>query len=861
MKSVFFTVFFLILFNFQPVFSENGDTLQLVPIEFQGSREGWFVFPEATLHFEKIIMEYKLRCPPGKPCGEWDYDVNLFLRNYYAPNYSYKGRSLDTTFYMTSPGFTYTPVFEAGKIVSFDSTETPAQWIYLYDYQNEVSPTMLLDSIQVWDRYYTYKLEDGAIVDSVLTDYDEFITLDKRRVYFNDNVTIFDQFEIFRYITPYGNGITLGEGFSWIIDMTDFRPMLSGKAFFYAPATPSWIAPMSQNAYEDLELKFNFIEGIPERNIISLDFLWRKETLYNEFYENSYPEFEHFFPENVKNARFKLIHTGHGFGDDTENCAEFCEKTASLKVNGAEIWQQNVWRECGDNPVFPQGGTWLSDRSNWCPGAEVVPYDVELSEYITPGESSLLDFSMEYFKPIKVAQDPSNFPGRYKSTAYIVNYGELNFDYDIEILDVLSPTNKDMYRRFNPTCSNPEIIVRNRGSEEITKFDIYFSINGAEEHHFAWEGNLKYNEQDTVFLQNIAWDNNPDGNYFDVRIENPNENEDEYQSNNSAKTFFNQVPEFYQNMVLEFKTVNYDVYAAASPYRYVVYNSDGEPVLYRESTKNSTVYKDTMNLENGCYTMIFSNIYGYGLSYWPLTPLANGYLEFNKEGRKLINFHPDFGNTQYLQFVVKDHPEVMIEDNIDTLDLGTVDPQETVTKQIKIFAKNDEPVTITKADIKLGTIKGFVIKSQTPEINNNLEITKENGLELEIEYTGKLMGNQSSELIISSSNTFAPTTKIVLKAHTLDPSSVEIDNKVQTALDIIYDGNKPRIFTHLNYHSSNTEILISDILGNKVLSVFAGALSGENIFEISSDRLTPGVYFVTIKNEKDLQHKSFVLQK
>lgn len=861
MKKLIFTTFILLFFIKIDAFTEAGDTLKLIPIEFQGAREGWFEFPESDLNFEKIIMEYKLRCPPGKPCGEWDYIVNLFLRKYYAPNYSYKGRSPDTTFFMTSAGKKYIPIYDGENVIGFDSTDTENQWVYFYDYKNSENPTRKIDSIKAWDRYYSYILQDGKIIDSTLSKADEFIALDKSEVFFNDKVTIYEQFEVFRYITPYGNNLDLGTGFSWIIDMSDFRPMFSGKVYFYAPATPSWIAPMSQNAYEDLELTFNFIEGTPERNVLAIDYLWHKGINYNENYEKSFPAFNYTLPENAKSARFKLIQTGHGFGDDTENCAEFCEKMAYLKVNSQAIWEKNVWRECGDNPVYPQGGTWLADRSNWCPGAEVVPYDIELTEFYTPGETIELDYDMEYFKPVK-AQDPSNFAGNYLTTAFIVTYDNHNFSYDVEITDVLSPSNKDMFARLNPTCSNPEIILRNRGKETVNNLEIFFSINDGEEYSFEWNGSLAFNQLDTVFLPGISWVNRTEGNFFKVRIENPNGQEDEYPSNNKALTYFDQVTELHKNMILKFQTVNYNAYGAQSPYRYAIYDVDGNIIRQRTSTENSKLYIDTLNLENGCYTFVFVNLYGYGLSYWPLSALNNGYLQFEKEGIQLVNFKPDFGNTQYLQFIVKDQPEIKVKDDLEYLDFGQVNIQEKVTKYITILAANDEPVKITKAEIRLGSLKGFEIKSITPAINDELTITKDSGMEIEIEYTGKLIGNQSADLLISSSNTFYAQQIINLRGVTVDPSSVnEFTNEI--ALEVIYDSkNNAKIYYNLLKPEQTAKIYLSDILGNVIQVIYNGSLvSGESIIDFNSQNLSSGIYFITLQTDRHIAKQKFVITK
>ena len=57
-----------------------------------------------------------------------------------------------------------------------------------------------------------------------------------------------------------------------------------------------------------------------------------------------------------------------------------------------------MWRNnCNLNPVYPQGGTWIYSRSNWCPGAEVWTYDFEVTPFITPGDTVVLDHDAQTY--------------------------------------------------------------------------------------------------------------------------------------------------------------------------------------------------------------------------------------------------------------------------------------------------------------------------------------------------------------------------------------------------------------------------------------------------------------------------------
>ena len=55
------------------------------------------------------------------------------------------------------------------------------------------------------------------------------------------------------------------------------------------------------------------------------------------------------------------------------NCAEFC-RALLLAINRQHLARGNtfLWRDdCGKNEVYPQTGTWVYNRGNWCPGAVV----------------------------------------------------------------------------------------------------------------------------------------------------------------------------------------------------------------------------------------------------------------------------------------------------------------------------------------------------------------------------------------------------------------------------------------------------------------------------------------------------------
>jgi len=70
--------------------------------------------------------------------------------------------------------------------------------------------------------------------------------------------------------------------------------------------------------------------------------------------------------------------SGHGHNGPF-NCCEWDPKAHTFIINGEKKFDWKVWRDCGMNPVYPQGGTWQFDRAGWCPGTFVDTYDFEIT--------------------------------------------------------------------------------------------------------------------------------------------------------------------------------------------------------------------------------------------------------------------------------------------------------------------------------------------------------------------------------------------------------------------------------------------------------------------------------------------------
>jgi hypothetical protein len=85
--------------------------------------------------------------------------------------------------------------------------------------------------------------------------------------------------------------------------------------------------------------------------------------------------------------------TGHGQAN-LENCAEFCPKNHSWTVGGAAATQA-VWRtDCAN---YPSSGTYQYSRAGWCPGADVVPWDADVTAHVAAGSNATFTYGVDAY--------------------------------------------------------------------------------------------------------------------------------------------------------------------------------------------------------------------------------------------------------------------------------------------------------------------------------------------------------------------------------------------------------------------------------------------------------------------------------
>ena len=503
--------------------------------------------------------------------------------------------------------------------------------VQILTYANNGSPTIATDTIMAWPvHFYNYVFDNNGIaIDSTLS-----VTTDSLVNGTFNYYNYFPQvirYELGRYITPYGNGLSLGNGWTWTFDVSDYRTLLKDSVHLSAG-----------NWQELLDMKFEIIRGTPSRNIVSIQNLYTGSYDYGNAgdpIDNHLLPVTVNIPSNAVTARWKSRITGHGM-DTPDNCAEFCPRTHYFKVNGTQQFSKLVWRDnCDLNPLYPQGGTWVYDRSNWCPGAEVWTYDFELTPFITPGSSLILDHDVQ-------AYTSTGGWHYYQIEDQLVTYGAPNFTNDAALDIIMAPSNDQMYQRFNTICTNPVIKIKNNGSANLTSLTITYGIEGATPSVYNWTGNLKFEESQVVTMGNLNWVQG--GSSFKVELSNPNGVADEYASNNIGRSVYNYPAVMPSSFVVTIKT-------NARPWEteYALKDASGNIIFERNSLTANTIYRDTVQLADGCYEFKLTDSGEDGLSFWANTAQGTGYARFAQVAGGIIKtFGADFGGEIYQQFTV-----------------------------------------------------------------------------------------------------------------------------------------------------------------------------------------------------------------
>ena len=192
--------------------------------------------------------------------------------------------------------------------------------------------------------------------------------------------------EFVRYITTYGR-----EG-RWVTDITPYLWMLEDggeRRFRYTGA--------SKMGLHISVLLFNWNESkVPT----SSEFAFAGGQFRGEYNNESQYKRSHIFTIPPLTTKVEIVATitGHGFGQDSENCAEFCNHEHHYYLDNYHAMEghsivkngQGCTTLVNEGVVANQFGSWPYGRAGWCPGQDVKQWRYDITSWVDmSGENNL----------------------------------------------------------------------------------------------------------------------------------------------------------------------------------------------------------------------------------------------------------------------------------------------------------------------------------------------------------------------------------------------------------------------------------------------------------------------------------------
>jgi hypothetical protein len=453
-----------------------------------------------------------------------------------------------------------------------------------------------------------------------------------------------DTVEIARIITPYATDwIQTNRKHDYIVDVTDYTSVLNGNLgirFNYQGYSYGFA----------ITLKLEYIEGTPAMEALKV------KNVYDGYYafgKTSDSIEHHLVPKNMSYAspgvKAMIKNTVSGHGSDDANCSEFCSKYYNLKLNNSQIAQYQIWRsDCGVNNVYPQTGTWLYERANWCPGAVVWPVYHDISSLTTANTNFSVDIDMQPY----TAPNQGNAQAGYNFVSQLISYSAPNYSTDVSIEDIISPTQDPNYFRSNPACTNPSIKIKNTGTNTITSVVFSYGISGSTPLTYTWTGSLPFlSTTDVVFPPSLSVYTANAVSDFVVNVLSVNGTSgDQNLFNNVYRSKTNPVSVFIPSFVILTSTNKAtDPNTQKNETNWTLEDENGNIIKSRINNVNLTLYQDTVNLAPGCYKFKATDSGCDGISWWAYQYYnpnpGNGSIRFNYTGSfsSFYTVNGDFG--------------------------------------------------------------------------------------------------------------------------------------------------------------------------------------------------------------------------
>lgn len=278
-------------------------------------------------------------------------------------------------------------------------------------------------------------------------------------------------YELARFITPYGKACG-----PWTVDVTNFKSLLQGNCDF-----ESYIQVWGASGWL-LTVTLDFVETNTPYPYQKVTRLWENDNwVYGD------PAISYDLPiqtipikSQTQQVELRMTNTGHGQAN-TDNAAEFSQKTHTVLVNGNNVANHVLWKaNCAQNSCSNQSGTWTFNRAGWCPGQGVDPFMVNLNSSFTAGQNLNVDYVLQpYLNLLNTGYNGgSHTEPHYKIHAFVVEKSNQFIDGDSLVnassIGVSFPINN-----ANLSAATPlKAWIKNTGTTTLSGFNLLCFVNG-----------------------------------------------------------------------------------------------------------------------------------------------------------------------------------------------------------------------------------------------------------------------------------------------------------------------------------------------------------------------------------------------
>jgi len=458
-----------------------------------------------------------------------------------------------------------------------------------------------------------------------------------------------DTIELGRLITPYGKGPAMPASWSrdYVFDVTDYYPLLKNEGtvrLLYSGYSGGFTA----------NIRFAFIEGERDRDVTGIHNLWQGSWAYGNAanpINDHLPAYSGTVPAGTASEALHINVTGHGA--DPNYCSEFCSKWYRIYHNGTMAVQHDIWRNnCGQNDLYPQSGTWIYDRANWCPGDKVHTLMHEFP--VTAGSTDSLRMAFENYT--------SDGSASYTVNAILLYYSNWNKTRDASLEAIVAPSSDKTYFRQNTSCASSVIRIKNSGADPITSLTIAYGLEGGPMETFEWNGTMDPGTTQDISLPPFDALRNASGsNTFQASIVSVNgATGDDETDNNLLKSTFTAPATWKTDIIVSLKTNFSTVPGGYSETSWKILDAADNVVFERNNLAPNTLYKDTLHLEPNCYRLFVNDEGCDGLSWWANPGAGTGNLKITPVGSVVgyamdHYFSGDFG-CDFTQYFKTDYP-------------------------------------------------------------------------------------------------------------------------------------------------------------------------------------------------------------